>query len=174
MKKEDCFELGVISKLYSFKGEVILFIDSDTPENYYNLDALFLEIGNQLVPFFIEKTNPSKINQIRVKFEGVDNEEQAKKIVKKKAYLPLTALPELDDDQYFLHELPGFTVIDQDKKEIGIVSALIENPGNTLLEVIVNNTEVLLPFNENTILAMNKDKKQIQLTIPEGLLELYL
>mgnify|MGYP006157409139 CR=1 FL=1 len=48
MKVEDCFELGIISKLHSFKGEVILYIDSDEPEHYYDIDSVFLEINKQL------------------------------------------------------------------------------------------------------------------------------
>ena len=174
MRKEDCFELGVISKLYSFKGEVILYIDSDEPEKYYNLDALYLEINNQLVPYFIEKTTPSKINQIRLKLEGINSEEEAKSVVKKKVFLPLAALPELDDDEIYLHELEGYQVIDQDNKEIGAVATVIENPGNTLLEVLINDKEVLLPYNDQTTLHIDKEKKQIQLMIPDGLIELYL
>lgn len=174
MNKDECFELGIISKLYSFKGEVILYIDSDEPQNYYNLDAIYLEINNQLIPFFIEKITPSKVNQIRVRFEGIETEEQAKKIIKKKAFLPLSALPNLDDDQFFLHEIEGYSVMDQDQKVIGVASTVIENPGNTLLEVLVDEKEVLLPFNENTIIKVAKDKKQISIEIPEGLLDLYL
>jgi len=174
MKKEECFELGLISKLYSFKGEVILYIDSDEPKKYYNIDAVFLEIDKQLIPFFIEKTTPSKINQIRVRFEGIENEEQASKIVKKKVYLPLSALPELEDDQYYLHEIEGYDVLDQSKTIIGKASTIIENPGNPLLEVLVEENEVLLPFNENTIIKVDKSNHQIHITIPEGLLDLYL
>ena len=89
MKKEDCFELGIISRLFSFKGEVILFIDSDEPEKYYELDSLFLEINKQLIPFFITKSSVNKAKELRIRFDGVDNEERASRILKKKAYLPI-------------------------------------------------------------------------------------
>ena len=132
MKKEDCFELGIISRLYSFKGEVILFIDSDQPEKYYNLDSLFLEINKQLTPFFITKSSVNKAKELRIRFEGVDTEEQASRILKKKAYLPIEVLPELDNKHFYYHEIEGFELVDSEKGNIGSIITVLDNPGNML------------------------------------------
>ncbi len=173
MKVEDCFELGIISKLHSFKGEVILFIDSDEPEHYYDIDSVFLEINKQLVPFFISKSSMQKGNQLRVRFEGVDNEEQAKLILKKNAFLPLTALPSLKEDQFYYHEIPGYTLNDHENKKIGEVLDVIENPANVLLTVLYRGNEALIPLNDNTFKKIDKKNKILTVFIPEGLLGLY-
>ena len=115
MKKEDCFELGIISRLFSFKGEVILFIDSDEPEKYYELDSLFLEINKQLIPFFITKSSVNKAKELRIRFDGVDTEERASKVLKKKVYLPIEVLPELDNEHFYYHEIEGFELVDSEK-----------------------------------------------------------
>lgn len=176
MNVEDCFELGVIARMYSFKGEVILHIDSDYPEDYYDLDMFYLLINNKLVPFFIDSITPTnKINQIRVKLEDVDSEEQAERIVKKKVMLPLSELPELDSDQFYYHEIIGYKVIDEKEGEIGSVVEVLETPGNTLLEVKMMSSDQtgLFPLNDDTFVRVNKDNKEIILNIPEGLIELY-
>jgi 16S rRNA processing protein RimM len=173
MKIEDCFELGVISKLHSFKGEVILFVDSDEPEHYYHLDAIFLEINKQLVPFFIEKASVHKINQLRIRFEGVENEQDAKALLKKKVYLPLTALPQLNDNQFYYHEIPGYTLLDDQGMEIGKITEVIENPANVLLNVLYKDNEALIPINDSTFKSIDKKNKTLRVFIPEGLLELY-
>lgn len=173
MKTADCFELGIISKLHSFKGEVILFIDSDEPEHYYELDSLFLEINKQLVPFFISKSSVHKVNQLRVRFEGVDTEDQAKLILKKKVFLPLTELPSLNENQFYYHEIPGYTLLDHDNKRIGEVTDVIENPANVLISVLYKGNEALIPLNDSTYRSIDKKQKTITVFIPEGLLDLY-
>ncbi len=175
MKKEDCFELGVVARAYSFKGEVILHIDSDYPEDYYNLDMFYLESNKQLIPFFIEETHlTNKVNQIRVRLDGIDSEEATKKVVKKKIYLPSDMLPELDDDQFYYHEIEGYMVINHQSGEpVGKITEILDNPSNPLIEVDLNGNEALFPFNENTIIEIKKEEKQLILDIPEGLIEMY-
>ncbi|MCT4581578.1 MAG: ribosome maturation factor RimM [Flavobacteriales bacterium] len=173
MKKDDCFELGIITKIHSFKGEVILFLDTDRPQNYYNIEHLFLEINKQLVPFFIEKRKVQKTQSLRVKFEGINTEDEALSITNKKAFLPLSSLPQLNDDQFYYHEIIGFTITDAQNKVVGQIIEVIDNSANRLVSVSINNKEALLPFNDNHILKVDKPNQTIQLEIPEGLLELY-
>ncbi len=174
MKKEDCFELGIITKAHSFKGEVVLFLDTDVPENYYELDHIFIEINKQLIPYFIEASKVQKAKNIRLKLDGITTEQQALMLAKKKVYLPIEMLPTLNDDQFYFHEIIGFSVSNQNNEKVATIIEVIDNnSGNRLLSVLVNKTEALLPFNDNHILKVDKPNKNIQLDIPEGLLELY-
>lgn len=173
MTKEECFELGVISKTYSFKGEVILFIDSDQPEHYYDINMLLLEINKKLVPFFVEESRVHKTNQLRVKFDNVNDEADAKRLTKKKVFLPLTALPQLDDDQFYYHEIIGFMLIDQDGKEVGEILEYIDNAANPMLEIAYNGKDVLIPYNDNVHISIDKKEKRLKVAIPEGLLAIY-
>lgn len=173
MKIDDCFELGIITKIHSFKGEVILFLDTDVPENYYNIEHLFLEINRQLVPFFIEKKKVQKAQSLRVKFEGINTEEDALSITNKKAFLPLAALPKLKDDQFYYHEIIDFTITDSNNETVGNVIEVFDNSANRLISININDKEALIPFNDNHILKVDKPNRTIQLDIPEGLLDLY-
>ena len=78
MTKEECFYLGKIVKKYSFKGELLAKLDTDQPDIYENLDAIFIEVNGTLIPFFIEKSQLHKSDLLRLKFEDVTNEADAR------------------------------------------------------------------------------------------------
>ncbi|MBL4705172.1 MAG: 16S rRNA processing protein RimM [Flavobacteriales bacterium] len=175
MKKEDCFELGHITKPRSFKGEVIIYLDTDSLEEYLEMESVFVEINQQLVPFFIEDIRPHKSNNIRVKFEGIDSESDAKALVKKKLFLPLTLLPELDTQDFYHHEVIGFNVEDKQHGDIGVIADIVESNTNPIFKIEhPSGQEILIPVADNFIEKVNKEEKRIFVNCPEGLIELYL
>ena len=88
MLKEDCFFLGTIVGKYSFKGEILLKLDTDTPSDYAELNSLFVATSEGLVPYFIDRCRLHKSALLRVKFEGVDSESDASEFkLRSKSYM---------------------------------------------------------------------------------------
>lgn len=175
MKQSDCFELGHITKPRSFKGEVIVYLDTDSPEEYLEMESVFVEINRQLVPFFIEQIRPHKGKNVRVKFEGINSEEEAKAVVKKKLFLPLELLPELDTQDFYHHEVIGFSIHDQQVGNIGEIADIVESNTNPIFKIEhPGGEEILIPIADEFIVNVDKDQKQIVVNCPEGLIELYL
>src|SRR5690554_7237437 len=87
MNKVDCFNLGYVAKLHSYKGEVSLFFDATNPEDYATLDAVYIDLDGILTPFFVERIDMKDKGFAKVKFEGVDSENDAKLILKKELFL---------------------------------------------------------------------------------------
>ncbi|NNC61989.1 MAG: 16S rRNA processing protein RimM, partial [Eudoraea sp.] len=107
MRKEECFYLGKIVSKYSFKGEVLIKLDTDEPELYENLESVLISLGNSLVPFFIEKSQLHRSNLLRVRFEEVNDEPDADRILGSEIYLPLELLPKLSGKKFYYHEVIG-------------------------------------------------------------------
>lgn len=174
MNKKDCFHLGRVAKLHGFKGEVSLFLDVTNPEDYRSLDAVFIDINNHLTPFFIESLKLKNKGFAAVKFEGVTDENAAKAILRKDVYLPAQILPELEGVHFYDHEVIGFTVMDSLHGDVGVIEQVIDLKANPLLQVLKDEKEILIPLLEGLVTKVDRDKKELHIKAPEGLIELYL
>lgn len=173
MKKDDCFYLGKIVKKYSFKGELLAKLDTDQPELYEHLDAVFIQVRNNLIPFFIENSQLHKSDLLRIKFEDVDTEADAEVLLKSELFLPLELLPKLEGNKFYYHEVIGFKVVDKNFGEVGIIKGINDSTAQALFEIDRDGIEILIPMNDEFIIEVNRKTKTILVETPEGLIDLY-
>ena len=174
MTIKDCFFLGKIVKKYSFKGELLAKLDTDEPAIYENLDAIFIDLNSTLVPFFVEKSQLHKSNLLRLKFDDINNEEDAEALLKSDLYLPLDLLPKLEGDKFYFHEIINFQLVDENFGYVGIIRGVNDSTAQALLEVDREGIEILIPINDDFIKKIDRVNKNITVNTPEGLIELYL
>lgn len=174
MYKEDCFYLGKIVRKHSYKGEVVIKLDTDEPELYKNMESVFVEHGKDLIPFFIEECLLQKGNQLRVRFESVDTEQDADAIMNSAIFLPLAFLPKLTGTKFYFHEIIGFTAVDTNYGEFGIVEGINDSTAQALFEIKNNDVEVLIPMIDEFIKEIDREGKRIVLETPPGLINMYL
>ncbi len=174
MRKKDCFYLGKIAKKYSFKGEVLVYLDTDEPELYTELESMFVEINGHLVPFFIEKSSIHREKFLRTQFEDMHSEQDADTIVGKDVYLPLTMLPKLEGNKFYYHEVVGFDAIDQRLGNFGTILRISDNGVQALFEVQKDDAVILIPLIDEFIIEVNRENKSILFNTPEGLIDLYI
>lgn len=174
MKIEDCFYLGKIVKKYSFKGELLAKLDTDQPDLYDDLDAVFVKLKRDFLPFFIEKSSLHKSDLLRLKFEDIDTEEDADQLLKCELYLPLEFLPKLEGNKFYYHEITGFTVEDASFGTVGKITGVNDNTSQPLFEIARGSVEILIPVNDDIIKKVDRATKTIHIDAPEGLIDLYL
>ena len=172
MKKKDCFYIGTVVAKYSYKGELLVKIDSDNPEQYLKLESFFLNLDTGLVPFFVKNCYLHKSELLRIKFENVSNEDQADLLIKKNLYLPLKLLPPLEGKKFYFHEVLGFNVKEKNKI-IGTILKIQENKVQALFEIEKKDGSIsMIPVHDDFILEVNRKEKYIEVKIPDGLLDL--
>jgi len=174
MTIEECFYLGKIVRKYSFKGELLIKLDTDQPDLYENLDAVFIFVRNSLIPFFIESSQLHKSDLLRIKFEEVSNEADADALMKSDVYLPLALLPKLEGNKFYFHEVTGFTMIDTNFGRVGTITGINDNTAQSLFEIDRDGIEILIPMNDEFIQKVDRKNKTITVETPEGLIDLYL
>jgi 16S rRNA processing protein RimM len=154
MRKKDCFYLGKIVRKHSFKGDVVL--------------------SNNLVPFFIEKSLLQKGNQLRIKFEDIESEDDADAIMGAELYLPLEFLPKLTGNKFYFHEIINFDIEDVNYGPIGVIVGVNDSSAQPLFEINANGKDVFIPMIDDFIKKVDRDNKKIIVETPEGLIDLYL
>ncbi len=174
MQKEDCFYLGKIVKKYSFKGELLVKLDTDNPSIYTKMESVFIDKNKSLIPFFIERSSLHKSTLLRVKFEDIDSEEDADKLLKSELYLPLEFLPQLTGNKFYYHEIFGFEAEDLSFGLVGIVKGVNDTTNQAILEIDRNGSEILIPLIDDFIKSVDREQKKIILKVPEGLIDIYL
>lgn len=172
MNISDCYCLGRITKPWGVKGQLVLFLDVDSPDDYLDLDSAFVEIKGQLVPHFFHIDNING-NKAVATFEDL-TPEQAGALVGHELYLPLDLLPKLDGNRFYFHEVAGFRVVDSQYGDIGTLEQVIEYPAQPLFQVMKNGTEILIPVIDEVIDNVDRTNKTIYTTAPNGLIDLYI
>ena len=173
MKKEDCFYLGRVAKTHGLKGEVTIKLEADDPSAYLEMKHFFLEINKVLTPFFVDKITPNG-DKFFISVQDVNTVEQARNLVGKPVYLPLEMLPKLSGKQFYFHEIVGYTVVDTEKGELGPVAEVLEYPTQAVLQVLKGKKEILIPIIDEVIQNVDRNKKILTITAPEGLIDMYL
>jgi 16S rRNA processing protein RimM len=169
----DFFYLGVITKTFGYKGQVVVYLDTDEPEKYQTFEAVFVKEDEEMLPYMIENFIYKGANQAILTFTDVNGEE-AKNLVKAKLYLPLSFLPPLTGNKFYFHEVIGFDVIDKAKGNIGKCMEFMEISRQPIMQIDYNGTEILIPAVDEIFETVDRVNKTISINAPEGLIEIYL
>ena len=170
---DDHYFLGKVYKPNGYKGKVNIYLDVDNPLEYESLKMVFLDKNGMLIPYFIKNIHILN-NKAVVEFQDVDSIEKAELISNSDLYLPLSELPELTGIQFYFHEVIGFSVVDKTKGELGAIRKIFEYPSQAVIQVFYQEKEILIPINPHVIIQVDREKKEIQIDAPDGLIELYL
>ncbi|QKZ13671.1 ribosome maturation factor RimM [Spirosoma sp. KUDC1026] len=175
MTKDDCYQVGHITKTHGVSGELVLFLDVDDASEYADLDSVLLEVKGELVPYFIESIAIVKGSRAIIAFEDIDTIEQAERLINCGAFLPLDNLePITDETRFYFHEIVGYQVVDVTEGELGTVLGVYAMNAQDLIAMDYQGKEVLIPINSEIVRTVDRANKKLNVALPEGLLAIYM
>jgi 16S rRNA processing protein RimM len=177
MNIDDCYQLGSIGKTHGLKGFVTAFMDVDDLDDYRTLKSLYLEMPfapGKLTEYAVDKFQPQADNRALLKLKGFDTIESAEPLRNAKLYRPLAELPQLEDDQFYFHDVIGYLVVDDTLGELGTVETFYEMPQQDLMGMLYQGQEILIPVVDELVSRADKDARKVFVNLPEGLLDVYL
>lgn len=155
------------------KGELVLQHSLGGKTSLKGLEAIFLEEKkDSFIPYFIQSAKIRSENETILKLEGIDVVESARKLTPKEVWLVE------DDFKKFAAKsspisLLGFTLVDDEGREIGEIIEVIEQPHQVLCTVMVGGKEALIPVHGESLEKIDKKNKKVHVIIPDGLLDIY-
>lgn len=167
------YKIGKFVSAHGVNGELILLHELGKKTSLKGLGAVFTEdLKNSFLPWFIESTRIKSETEICLKLETINTREAAQKLVRKQVWLP-----DEEFKKYAAKNAPasllGYSVIDKGER-LGEILELIEQPHQLLCRLEIKGREVLIPLHESTLEKLDHRKKEIRVTLPEGLLDIYL
>ena len=168
IKREEVYKIGKLGKVHGIKGEISFLFDDDVFDRT-DADYLILDIDGILVPFFIEEYRFKTDSNALIKFEGMDTQEQARELTGCDVYFP-RELADGDNDGLSWAALVGFELVQAQTGEVvGKIASIDDTTINILFEL---ENGKLIPASEELITNVDTKKQQIEIELPEGILEL--
>ncbi len=168
---EQVYRIGRIGKPHGVKGEVSLQFSDDVFDRV-DADYLVLETDGILVPFFMEEYRFRNDSAALVKFEGIDTQERARELTHCDVYFPYS-LSDGNEQQFSWNEIVGFSLIDADTQQpVGEITAIDDSTINILFHVERDGEEILIPASDELIQSVSMDQRKIEITLPDGILDL--
>ena len=124
-----------------------------------------------MTPYKIQEIQQLNKNKLVLTLLNV-NKNKAEELKNKSVFINPKDV-DLTEEKFDKNNITGYDLFSNEEENLGKVSAVIKIKNNNLIQIYINETEVLLPFSEKTILVLDHSKKQIKLDIPDGLIELY-
>ncbi len=168
----DYIQIGRVSKTHGIDGALKLKINERYFDDFAEAEVLFVELAGKHVPYFVEEMRGG-LDPI-VKFEDLDQREEAQKLSGKVLYLRESDLLPMEEESALeqFERYQGYTLVDETLGEIGPIDEIMEMPGQYMAACQYQGREVLIPLNKVFIKGVDVGQQVLKMDLPEGLLDL--
>jgi len=168
---EDRLQVGVIASTHGVRGEVKVFPTTDDVKRFRKLKEVILDTGKEQMILEIEGVKFFKQFAI-LKFKGFDQIDDVMKYKGKSLFVTRENAVKLKKDEYFIADLIGLKVIDEEEQEIGTLRDVMETGANDVYVIdCVDGKELLLPAIRQCVLFVDLEAGLIKVHVLEGLLD---
>lgn len=173
--KDDCAKIGIIAKPHGVNGEVVVRAEAGFSADDLCYEFLLVELDGGLVPFYVEEVRTKNSEEVLIKFEFVNNQDDTRRLAGKDVYI---CREWLETEEGELEDVPtgmliGYTAIDQTHGELGKIEDIDEQVGaNPLFIIDKNGEELLIPITDDFIVNVDDQNRTVTFNLPEGLVDM--
>ena len=161
--------VGYLRRAHGVRGEMVMEVQTDFPERLKAKVKIF--VGEHYQPMNISSAR-NHSEGLLIKLDGVDTPEDAARYRNQLVYVMAADRPSLPNGQFYIHELIGFDVVDEDQESIGVLSEIMQTGANDVYVVTrPDSSEVLLPVIPSVVLNIDAERRLIRVHLLDGLIE---
>lgn len=168
---DELLQVGIITSTHGVRGEVKVYPTTDDVKRFKKLKDIILDTGKEKLSLEIEGVKFFK-QMVILKFKGLDNMNDVEKYRQKSLYVTRANAVRLRKDEYFIADLIGSKVFDEENKELGMLKDVMVTGANDVYVIkMTDGKELLLPAIKQCILKVDVEEQYMQVHVLEGLLE---
>lgn len=168
---EDLLQVGAITSTHGIRGEVKVFPTTDDVNRFKKLKEVVLDTGKEQLTLQIEGVKFFK-QFVILKFKGIDNINDIEKYKGKSLFVTRENAVKLKKDEYFIADMIGSTVEDEEGKVLGTLTDVMQTGANDVYIVEdENGKELLFPAIKQCVLKVDVEEKKILVHVMPGLLD---
>lgn len=172
---EKLYTVGKIVNTHGIRGELKIVLQTDFPEERFAKGSklVFFNPGQgNTLPVTVESSRFHK-NMAIVQFQGYNDINEVEKYKGWLLKVEEQYLSELEDEEFYYHEVIGCRVFTEDGEELGKISDVL-SPGANDVWVVERSAgkPLLLPYIDEVVLSVDVEQKRVTVHLMEGLLDL--
>lgn len=168
MGQTEYVSIGYIRRAHGVKGSILVESLTDNPARFENLFGAYVEINGRRTHFRLEKCLPASKGWI-LKFQGIDEREQAEDLKGGYIEIDVEQLPELENGVYYVFELIGMGVYSASGELLGEITDVQRYPANDVYVVEGNKGKLLLPAIRDVVRKVDVKRKRMEIELLDGL-----
>ena len=165
------YAVGTIAKPFGIKGEVVVQTMTDSAARFRALESAWIGSDNlSAAETGIERVTVGP-RGVRVKLHGVDDRNAAEALRGKLFFVDEAHVVRLPTGRYFVHDVIGLVVWDDQGHELGSVADVLHYPANDIYVVRGAGTEFMIPAVREFISNIDLEHRTMTVHLIEGLVE---
>ena len=169
---EDILSVGIITTAHGVHGEVKVFPTTDDVRRFKKCKTLLVEHKNELVERKVEGVKFFK-QFVIMKLEGISDMDQALTYKNNTLYVRRKDAVKLNKDEYFITDLYGLKVYDEEKKYLGEITDVLQTGANDVYEITTeDDNKHLIPAIKQCVLDVDMENRTMTIHVMEGLFEI--
>lgn len=168
---QDLLQVGAITSTHGIRGEVKVFPTTDDVNRFKKLKEVVLDTGKEQITLEIQGVKFFK-QFVILKFKGIDNINDIEKYKRCPLYVTRENAVKLEKDEYFIADIVGSIVEDEDGNVLGTLKDVIVTGANDVYVVeSEDGKELLFPAIKECVLNVDIEQAKITVHIMPGLLD---